>query len=145
MVNSYSSPATVLASRDTKPGWYKTHNKLAKTTLSIWCETLLISDSIVSGLARYKQIQNKYFSNTLNLGIVGDSTQNVLWRIRNTRMVDSNFVVVHCGTNNIDFHQPEDIVDALLLIGEKVHIYNPKVKVISSGILPPRIKLYPFQ
>ena len=131
------SPATVPISRDNKPDWFKTHNGLSKVAFSTSCETLLIGDSIVSGSCRYKHVWRNHFSNAINMGIGGDMTQHVLWRIRNTRISHNvKFVVVHCGTNNIDSHQPDDIATALVLIGEKIHVYNPDVNVIISGILP---------
>ncbi len=131
------SPASVPASRDNKPGWYKLHNKYTKVAFSTSCDTLVIGDSIVSGLLRYKDVWTKFFADAINLGIGGDMTQHVLWRIRNTRMSQNiNFVVVHCGTNNVDSHRPDDIANALVLIGEKIQIYNPDIKVIISGILP---------
>ena len=136
MVNSWS-PASVPASRDNKPGWYKLHNKHAKDAFNTRSDTLLIGDSIVSGLSRYKSVWNKFFGGVLNQGIGGDMTQNVLWRLRNTRLSHYiKFVVIHCGTNNIDFNQPEDIASALIAMAEKIHLYRPDVKVILSGILP---------
>ena len=97
----------------------------------------MIGDSIVAGLLRYKNIWDNFFSGTVNLGIGGDMTQNVLWRIRNMRLShDIKFVVVHCGTNNIDFNRPDDIANALVLIADKIRLYNPEIKVILSGILP---------
>ena len=136
MVNDWL-PAYVPASRDSKPGWYKTHQRLAKTTFSTNADTLIIGDSIALGLERYKNVWKESFHGALNLGIGGDSTQHVLWRVRNTRISKYvTFVVVHCGTNNIDTHQPEDIAGALSLIAEKIHLYNPEIDVILSGILP---------
>ena len=137
MVNSWSA-ASVPASRDNKPGWYKLHFKNAKTAFNTLSDTLLIGDSIVSGMSRYRSTWNKYFeNNAINQGIGGDMTQHVSWRLRNTRLSKNiKFVVVHCGTNNIDFNKPDDIAGALIAMAEKIHLYRPEVKVILSGILP---------
>ena len=118
-------------------GTSNTTNML-RTVFDTSCETLLIGDSIVCGLSRYKKIWDKYFFNSaLNLGIGGDMLQHVLWRIRNTRLSKNiKFIVAHCGTNNVHHHQPDDIVDAMTLIAEKIHLYNPNVIVILSGFLP---------
>ena len=54
MVNVWS-PASVPASRDNKPGWYKLHNKYAASAYTIQNVILyLIGDSIVAGLTRYE-------------------------------------------------------------------------------------------
>ena len=136
MVNTWS-PASIPASRDNKPGWYKLHAKQAKDTYCTSSDTLLVGDSIVSGLSRYKSIWSRYFKNVENNGIPGDMTQHVLWRLRNTRLSNHiKFVVIHCGTNNIDLNQPDDIASALIAMVDKIHLYKPEVKVILSGILP---------
>ena len=67
----------------------------------------------------------------------GDRTEHVLRRVRNTRIGPNiKFVIIHCGTNNVDFHRPVDIAEALISIGEKALLYNPEINVIISGILP---------
>ena len=119
MVNDWS-PASVPASRDSKPGWYKLHKRFAKEAFSTTSETILIGDSIVSGLTRYESVWTNFFENSINLGIGGDGTQHVLWRLRNTRISPYvKFVVVHCGTNNLDFNTPLDISNALKQEGFK--------------------------
>ena len=60
---------------------------------------ILIGDSIVKCLSRYKKVWQKYFEpyETLNFGISGDKTQHVLWRVKNMDLPDSlKFVMVHC-------------------------------------------------
>ena len=71
MVNRWS-PADVPASRDGKSGWYKLHNKYSAAAFNTTCDTIIIGDSIASGLTRYKNVWKKSFSNALNFGIGGD-------------------------------------------------------------------------
>ena len=131
------SPAFEPTSRPNKPGWFSTHEKLSRKAFNTKCETVLIGDSIIRGLTRYENVWNRYLTNVVNLGIGGDMTQHVLWRIRNTRLSSTiKHIVVHCGTNNIDHHQPGDIVKGLIKIGEEVHRYKPNIKIIVSSILP---------
>ena len=138
MVNEWS-PASVPASHDNKPGWHKLHNKHATVAYNNTSQKdiMLIGDSIVAGLSRCNDVWANYFTDAINLGIGGDMIQNVLWRLRNTRINHSiKFVVAHCGTNNIDFNRPDDIVNGLTKISEIIHMYNPEVVVLLSGILP---------
>ena len=83
-------------------------------------------------------VWDRYFGkNTINLGIVGDKVEDVIWRIGN---LDTNkevrYVVLICGTNNIGKNVPADIVKgikyAIQLI--KYKFYNCIVTVL--GILP---------
>ena len=136
MVNDLS-PASLPASRDNKTGWHKLHQKFAKKAYTTSSEILLLGDSIIRGLTRYENVWENYFPSAINLGIGGDKTQNVLWRMRNLRLSHNiKFVIVHCGTNNIDLNSADDIANALVQIAKKVHIYNPDVKVVLSSILP---------
>ena len=128
--------ASIPTGRD-KEGWYKTHEQNAKAAFSSPSELLLIGDSIVFGLKRYKAIHQAFFPTALNHGIRGDRVENVLWRLRNTRL-NSNLkiVLVHCGTNNLDSNTPTDIVNGLMSSPPLVHKYHQRIKVIISGILP---------
>ena len=63
---------------------------------------LLIGDSIVAGLSRYKTVWNKYFKSykALNCGISWDGTQHVLLRAAGLFVLSSvKYVVVHSCTN----------------------------------------------
>ena len=131
------SPAAVPASRDNKPGWYKLQRKHASEVYKTSSNTIIIGDSIVAGLNRYSQVWENFFTNTINLGIGGDKIQHVLWRLRNTRLSPNiNYVIVHCGTNNIDTNTPDDISNALVLAANLIHNYHPSVNVILSSVLP---------
>ena len=134
------SPVYVPTSRYEKPDWYKSRMKQARVAFDTPCETALIGDSIVRGLTRYHGIWNSFFTNAINLGIGGDMTQHVLWRVRNLRFSPSiKFIVVHCGTNILDQHHPYDISIisyGIISIGNEIHKVNPNIVVILSGILP---------
>ena len=69
--------------------------------------------------SRYTDIWRKFFAplNALNLGIGGDRTQHVLWRAENLDISPSTkFVVLHCGTNNIDRDTPTCIANGIISI-----------------------------
>ena len=54
----------------------------------------------------------------INLGIGGDRTQNVLWRVENLYLPSTvEFLVIHCGTNNLCDSQPSHIADGVLAVG----------------------------
>ena len=46
------------------------------------------------------------------------------------------YVVRHCGTNNIDRHQPQDIANSVISIGLKLQEKCRGLKVIVTGLLP---------
>ena len=117
------SAATTPSGRDNKNGWYNIHQKHVNLSLNSKTILVLIGDSIVAGLSRNANIWRTFFKtfHTLNYGIGGDRTQHVLWRAENaTRPNSLKYVVIHCGTNNIDLDQPRDIANAVISIGLKL-------------------------
>ena len=100
---------------------------------------LLIGDSIIYGLSRYKNVWNKYFgfSKTVNLGISGDKTQHVLWRAENLVIPSSvKFITAHCGTNNLDYDDPNCIAKGILNIGKSLLSKAPTSNILLTGLLP---------
>lgn len=71
----------------------------------------IIADSIAKGLRRYINVWNLYFGkDTVNVGIWEDKVENVVWRIGNVNENEElRYIVLICGTNNIDKNGPEDI------------------------------------
>ena len=67
---------------------------------------MIIADSIAKGLRRYINVWNLYFEkHTVNHGIGEDKVENVVWRIGNVNENEElRYVVLICGTNNIDKH-----------------------------------------
>ena len=105
-------------------------------------ETLLLGDSIIKGLNRYKGTWCKYFPNSFNFGISGYNAENVLWRALNLQeMSYLKNVIILCGTNIICIDSPYDSVQCLINIDVWFRNRLPKVKIFISEILP-RDKCY---
>ena len=118
------------------------HKKLLKNSTA---PIIIIGDLIATGLRRHRQIWKNYFKDVLNLGICGDRIDNVLrseWNISLQRT--KFFVVIHCGNNNVDQSQPEDIAVGVLKVAETFMKNHPKITTIITGILP-RDKTYSFR
>ena len=64
-----------------KDGWRKEHGRHTqelKSNKSL--QTILLGDSLIKGLSRYNDIWENFFgTRTLNCGIGGDKTENILW------------------------------------------------------------------
>ena len=133
------SAATTPSGRDNKSGWYDIHQKHVNLSLNSKTILVLIGDSIVAGLSRYANIWQTFFKtfHTLNYGIGGDRTQHVLWHAENATLPNSlKYVVIHCGTNNIDRDQPRDIANGVISIGLKLQEKCRGLKAIVTGLLP---------
>ena len=61
--------------------------------------TIVIGGSIAAGLARFSDVWHNFFRNALNLGVGGDRTEHVIWRIDNLSFPASiKYAVIQCGT-----------------------------------------------
>ena len=63
------------------------HNEQVALAKLLNSEVILIGDSLIAGLSRYKTVWKKYFlsRNVANFSIGGDRTQHVLWRSKNLK------------------------------------------------------------
>ena len=82
---------------------------------------------------------SKYFKplRALNFGVGGDRTQHVLWRIENGEIpLNLQVAFVHCGTNNLDRDNPDEIRDGIASIVYTIQERKPNANFIVSGLLP---------
>ena len=125
--------------RFNKFNWIESHNNHCRNITTSNPSTLLIGDSIIAGLSRYKNVWKKYFQpfNTVNCGIGGDKVQNVLWRCNNfPPSLSVKNIVVMCGTNNIQHDSVEDITGGIIDISSQLRRIYKNSNVIVCGLLP---------
>ena len=96
-------------------------------------------------LAGYPAVwdEHLYPLHTVNCGIDGDCTQNVLWWIENMFLPAMTTVaVIHCGINDIqeaaaNAYGPHEIAENVILCGSKLKERHPWISIIIiTGILP---------
>ena len=131
--------------------WLDTHEKLVNYVRANPgpCDVLLVGDSITQqwGSPLDKGVLNaawqKHFASyrTINLGIGGDKSQNVLWRLDHGGVegLQPKVVVVMIGNNNM-FFAPETGVEAAAK-GVQMCVTNlrgkfPDAEIIAAKILP---------
>ena len=115
---------------------HKNQAALIKPSKSV--SAVLLGDSIIAGFLRYPNIRYKFFDeNTINCGVGGDKVQNVLWRAENIPLPQSlEYVVISCGTNNLDTDDSEKIADGLFCIALALKKRMNHLKIVINGILP---------
>lgn len=80
----------------------------------------------------------------LNLGFGWDRTQNVLWRLQHGEFdgLHPKTVILNIGTNNLTGtvnarpNTPEEVVQGILAIRDKVHAASPQSRILVMGIFP---------
>ena len=86
---------------------------------------IFIGDSITHGWeGGGKEVWQKYYAkrNAVNLGIGGDQTQHVLWRLDHGNIdgISPKLAVLMIGTNNAGSNKPEEIAAGVKAIVEKL-------------------------
>lgn len=105
---------------------------------------LFIGDSITQGWegAPVTNIWHRYYARrkAVNLGIGGDRTQHVLWRLQKAPLdgVKPKVAVLMIGTNNSngEDNTPEQIVQGIAAIVGTLRERLPETKVLLLGIFP---------
>ena len=122
-------------------GWVKRHESFNERVAKGNVDLILIGDSITHGWeGQGKKIWEQYYTkrNAVNLGIGGDRTQHVIWRLDNGNIkgISPKAAVVMIGTNNSGNNTPQEIADGLKVITKQLREKLPKTKVLLLGIFP---------
>jgi lysophospholipase L1-like esterase len=125
-----------------RPGaWMKRHESINEHVRKGDAQLLMIGDSITHGWeGSGSQVWEKYYGNrhAVNLGIGGDRTQHVLWRLEhgNVDGIHPKLAVLMIGTNNSGSDTPDQIAAGVRAIVEKLRSSLPTTKVLVLAIFP---------
>jgi beta-glucosidase len=106
-------------------------------------QLLFIGDSITQGWeGGGKEVWTRYYGarQAINLGIGGDRTQHVLWRLENGNLegIQPKAAVIMIGTNNSngEDNTPGQIADGVRAIVLRLREQLPQMKILLLGIFP---------
>jgi lysophospholipase L1-like esterase len=103
-------------------------------------DVIFLGDSITHGWEGQKAWQEHFGSfKPVNLGIGGDQTGHVLWRITEGHELDylkPKAAVIMIGTNNIGGHTAQQIAGGVKTIVEELKRQKPHLKVLLLGVFP---------
>ena len=104
-------------------------------------DLVFIGDSITQGWeGRGKDVWEKFYGkrNSVNLGIGGDRTQHVIWRLDNGNLKDitPKAAVIMIGTNNSGSNSSKEIADGVRAIVKQIHAKSPKTQILLLGVFP---------
>lgn len=108
---------------------------------------VFLGDSITDGMVVASDAMERCWSkdNPLVLGVPGDCTQNLLWRIQHGE-VDSlkpKLFVVLIGTNNMRTNSDREIFQGIAAVVHELRTRLPKAKVLVLGLLPCEVGILP--
>ena len=107
-------------------------------------QLLFIGDSITAGWegSGAKEVWEKYYGNrkAVNIGIGGDRTQHVLYRLQNGNLegIKPKAAVVMIGTNNSngEDNTAQQIAEGVKAIVKELRTKEPQMKILLLGIFP---------
>ena len=121
--------------------WMQRHNAMNDRIKKGNVDLLLIGDSITQGWeGPGAKVWAEFYGkrNAANLGIGGDQTQHVLWRLDNGNIdgIKPKLAVLMIGTNNSHGNKPQEIADGVKAIVEKLRAKLPETKILVLAIFP---------
>lgn len=140
------NPATQFVQRDGDE-WNNRHKSIL-SQLATDPELILVGNSIFHTLEEENrsEVWEKYLDRyrTIDMGISGDRTENVIWRLHNGALegIEPKVAVVLIGTNNTDGNHyltistPEELAGGIWEICKIITKKNPDTKILLMGILP---------
>ncbi len=124
-------------------GWTKRHEAINARVKEGNVDLLYIGDSIVQHWdAPGKAAWEHYYAkrNAANLGISGDRTEHVLWRLENGNIdgIAPKLAIVMIGQNNGPHNTGEEIGAGVTAIVQKLREKLPTTKILLLAIFPRR-------
>ena len=135
--------AIIPATRGDEQRWRERDTQMTKNAQKGDAQLAFIGDSITQGWeGAGKAVWEQYYADrkAINLGIGGDRTENIIWRLThgNLGKIQPKVAVLMIGTNNTGhfMQDPKQVADGveeiLRILGEKL----PETKIILHGIFP---------
>lgn len=121
--------------------WTKRHESINARLAKGNVDLLFLGDSITQGW-NDNEVWQKYYArrNAANMGIGGDRTQHVLWRLDhgNEDDISPKLVVLMIGTNNSNGtdNTAEEIADGIGAVVRKLRSKLPETKILLLAIFP---------
>ncbi len=133
--------STLPVPRSSEGAWMKLHDENLQKIKGASPEVLFIGDSITQGWdGSGGYIWRRWYDprKSVNLGIGGDRTQHVLWRLEHGEIegVHPKAVVLMIGTNNIGSNTPEEIAEGVKAICMKLREKLPETKILLLAVFP---------
>jgi lysophospholipase L1-like esterase len=148
-------PAAAIANTAIEPApragnWMKRHEGLVETAKTeTACQVLFLGDSITDGWrGKGLAVWNENYAplHAVNLGISGDRTQHLLWRLQNGELgaLRPKAIVMMIGTNNTGFESDKktprntmpEIAEGVATLIKYLRAQLPDAKILLLAVFP---------
>jgi lysophospholipase L1-like esterase len=143
-----SNTAIIPVCPDNKPNWIKRHEWINGEAKKGGVELIYVGDSIVQYFDSHgKDTWERYYAprHALNLGISGDRTQHVLWRLDHGNIdgISPKLAIVMIGQNNGGHNTGWEIAEGVTAVVQRIRTKLPDTKILLLGIFQRRAKPVP--
>ncbi len=121
--------------------WMNRHESMNERVKQGNVDLIFVGDSITQGWeGNGKNVWNEFYGerNAVNLGIGGDRTQHVMWRLDNGNLegIAPKVAVIMIGTNNSGSNSPEEIAEGMTAIVRQIREKTPETKILLLATFP---------
>lgn len=134
--------ATTPAPRD-MAWWKERHKSMNNRAAEEKWDLVFMGDSITQGWeGAGKEVWAKYYGDRRagNLGIGGDETEHLAWRLENGNLEGQSpkVAVIMIGTNNLGNarHSPQAVVAGIEVVVKRVRELSPETEILLLGVFP---------
>jgi len=133
---------TAVIAEPKKDDWWQTrHAQMNERVKQGNVDLIFVGDSITHGWeGAGKAVWDKYYAhrNAVNLGIGGDRTQHVIWRLENGNIdgISPKAAVVMIGTNNHGDNSAEEISEGVTAVIRRLRNGLPDTRILLLAIFP---------
>ena len=125
--------------------WMARHQAINARAKQGHIDLIYVGDSIVQNYATQgKDTWDRYYAprNALNLGMSGDRTEHVLWRLDHGNIdgIAPKLAIVMIGQNNGGHNTAEEIGAGVIAVVQKIRAKLPTTKILLLAIFPRRAK-----
>ena len=132
----------------TNASWIQRHELMNRQAQKGHIDLIYVGDSIVEHYNKQgKEVWAHYYAdrNALNLGISGDRTEHVLWRLDhgNIEGITPKLAIVMIGQNNGGHNTAEEIAEGVTAVVQRLRAKLPGTKILLLAIFQRREKPTP--
>ena len=132
----------------TNASWIQRHELMNRQAQKGHIDLIYVGDSIVEHYNKQgKEVWAHYYAgrNALNLGISGDRTEHVLWRLDhgNIEGITPKLAIIMIGQNNGGHNTAEEIAEGVTAVVQRLRAKLPGTKILLLAIFQRREKPTP--
>ena len=145
---SFAENTAVVPVARTNANWVKRHEAINEKARQGHIDLIYVGDSIVQHYDNQgREVWEHYYAprHALNLGISGDRTEHVLWRLDHGNIdgLSPKLAIVMIGQNNGGHNTGEEIGEGVTAVVQKLRNRLPDTRILLLGIFQRREKPTP--